>query len=58
MSSKDTTGGSDAATVDQTWRYADRAMRWHGWGSPVGAAVFLVGLGGFLALLRLALLGA
>lgn len=42
---------------DQAWKYAERAMAWHGWGSAVGLAVFLVGLGAFLLLLRFAVTG-
>jgi hypothetical protein len=33
-------------------------MTWYGWGSPVGAGLFLVGLGTLLLLGRFALLGA
>jgi len=34
-----------------------KAMTWYGWGSPVGAGLFLVGLGAFLVLARYALAG-
>ena len=33
------------------------AMAWHGWGSPVGLALLLVGAGLAAALIRFALLG-
>ncbi len=42
---------------DDAWRYSKLAMAWHGWGSPVGLGLFLVGLGAFLALARRALIG-
>jgi hypothetical protein len=32
-------------------RFADLQQRWHGWGSPVGAGIALLGVGGFLVLL-------
>jgi hypothetical protein len=42
---------------DQEWRYAEKAMTWSGWGSPVGFAIFLVGLGLAGVLARIALVG-
>ena len=45
------------ATADRDWRYVERAMTWYGWGSPVGAGIFLVGLGACLVLVRVALFG-
>lgn len=39
------------------WRYAEQAMIWYGWGSPVGVGVMLVCLGVAAALLRVAVLG-
>ena len=39
------------------WRYAEKAMSWYGWGSPVGLAFALVGLGACLVLIRLAITG-
>jgi hypothetical protein len=41
----------------EQWKYAERAMAWHGWGSPVGLGVFLVAAGAFALLLRAAILG-
>jgi hypothetical protein len=41
----------------QEWKYAAKAMSWYGWGSPVGLGLFLVGLGGFVVLLRFAITG-
>lgn len=35
----------------QSNRFAELQQRWHGWGSPVGAAIALLCLGGFLLLL-------
>ncbi len=40
------------------WRYAEKAMTWYGWGSPVGLglgiALILLSTGGFLVLLHIA----
>jgi hypothetical protein len=35
----------------------EAAMAWHGWGSPVGLAILLVGAGACAVLLRFAVLG-
>ena len=29
-------------TPDEEWRYAQTALSWHGWGSPVGLGIGLV----------------
>lgn len=42
---------------DDEWRYAEKALTWHGWGSPVGLGLGLLCLGVTALLLRLALLG-
>lgn len=42
---------------DEEWKYAEKALTWYGWGSPVGAGVFLVGIGIAALLIRLAILG-
>ena len=44
-------------TEDQEWRYAEKAMTWSGWGSPVGAGIFLVAVGATALLIRLAVTG-
>lgn len=36
---------------------AEAAMAWHGWGSPVGLAIALVGIGVAAVLIRFAVLG-
>jgi hypothetical protein len=36
---------------------AQAAMAWHGWGSPVGLAIALIGVGIAAVLLRFAVLG-
>ncbi len=51
---------NDAMAVsasDEAWRYSRLAMAWHGWGSPVGLGLFLVGLGAAALLARLAVQG-
>jgi hypothetical protein len=55
MTHKDTGAAPTAARGE--WRYAKIALAWHGWGSPVGLGLFLVGLGLFLGLARRAFLG-
>jgi len=42
---------------DEEWKYAEKALTWHGWGSPVGVGVFVVGIGVGGLLIRLAILG-
>jgi hypothetical protein len=44
-------------TPDEEWKYAETALRWHGWGSPVGMGIGLVCLGIAMVLIRLAVLG-
>ena len=44
-------------TRDEEWRYAETALRWHGWGSPVGMGIGLVCLGIAALLIRLAVVG-
>ena len=49
---------SSPATYDPLARPAmEAAMAWHGWGSPVGLAILLVGTGLAAVLIRFALLG-
>jgi hypothetical protein len=38
----------------EAWKYADKAMTWYGWGSPVGVGLFIVSIGAFLVLLHYA----
>ena len=42
---------------EDDWKYAERSMAWHGWGSPVGLAIILISLGVTAVLLRFAILG-
>jgi hypothetical protein len=28
----------------EAWKYAEKALTWYGWGSPVGLGIFLVSL--------------
>jgi hypothetical protein len=44
-------------TPAEEWKYAERSLAWHGWGSPVGLGIFVVSLGVVAVLARLALLG-
>jgi hypothetical protein len=49
---------SSPETYDPLARPAmEAAMAWHGWGSPVGLAILLVGAGACAVLLRVAVLG-
>ena len=38
MSTQETIMSTDAKH-DEAWRYADKAMTWYGWGSPVGVGL-------------------
>jgi hypothetical protein len=44
-------------TSQDDWKYAERALAWHGWGSPVGLAIILISLGVTAVLIRVAVLG-
>lgn len=44
-------------TRDEEWHYAEQALRWHGWGSPVGLGIALVCFGSAALLFRLAYMG-
>ncbi len=37
---------------EETWKYAEKSLEWHGWGSPVGLGLFLLALGVTAALIR------
>lgn len=41
----------------EEWNYAAKAMSWYGWGSPIGAGIFLVCAAATIALLRYAVFG-
>lgn len=41
----------------QEWKYAETAMRWYGWGSPVGLGIAAVCLGLVAVLVRVAIFG-
>lgn len=41
-------------SVEEGWKYAQKAMSWYGWGSPVGLGLFIVAVGAFTALLHVA----
>jgi len=45
------------STHEDDWKYAERSLAWHGWGSPVGLGFVLISLGVTAVLVRLALLG-
>jgi hypothetical protein len=45
------------STSEDNWKYAERSMAWHGWGSPVGLGIMLISLGVTAVLVRVALLG-
>ena len=49
--------GKERLSPAEEWKYAERSMAWHGWGSPVGLAIVLVSLGVTAVLVRVALLG-
>ena len=41
-------------TEAETWKYAEKAMTWYGWGSPVGLGLFVVEIAAVAALIRYA----
>jgi hypothetical protein len=57
MTDKVTHPAPPPASRGEEWKYAEKAMTWYGWGSPVGAGIFFVGLGVFILLLRFAVAG-
>jgi hypothetical protein len=42
---------------DEEWKYAEKALTWYGWGSPVGLGFALVALGVAALLARFAIIG-
>jgi hypothetical protein len=44
-------------TREEEFKYADLALRWHGWGSPVGLGLFIVAVAAAAAILRFAFWG-
>jgi hypothetical protein len=38
----------------ETWKYAQKAMSWYGWVSPVGLSLLILSIGAFVALLHVA----
>jgi hypothetical protein len=46
---------NEANKIDpEAWKYAQKAMTWYGWGSPVGAGLFIAAIRAFVALLHVA----
>jgi hypothetical protein len=46
---------NEANSIDpETWKYAEKTLTRHGWGSPVGLGLFIVAIGAFVALLHVA----
>lgn len=41
-------------TRDEEWKYAERALAWYGWGSPVGLGLFVLTAAAAVALIRFA----
>jgi hypothetical protein len=50
--------GVEASCIEasgiEAWRYANKAMTWYGWGSPVGVGLFIISIGAFLVLVHYA----
>ena len=44
-------------TPEQEWKYAQSAMNWYGWGSPIGLGIFLISLAATALVVRLAIYG-
>jgi len=45
---------NDIKNDAETWKYAQKATSWYGWGSPVGLGLLIVAIGAFVALLHVA----
>jgi hypothetical protein len=45
---------NQANNNEEAWKYALRAMSWHGWGSPVGLGLLIVAMGASVTLLHVA----
>src|SRR5262249_43322497 len=45
---------TDIKNSAEAWKYAQKAMSWYGWGSPVGVGLLIVAIGTFVALLHVA----
>jgi hypothetical protein len=43
---------------DEEWKYAEQAMRWYGWGSPIGLGLFVVALTAAAAIVKLVFFAA
>jgi hypothetical protein len=39
-------------TEAEAWKYAEKALTWYGWGSPVGLGIFLISIGIVLVLIH------
>ena len=45
---------TDQQIQDRNARFEGFQQQWHGWGSPVGLAIWMIALAGFLTLLAVA----
>lgn len=36
----------------EAWKYAEKALTWYGWGSPVGLGLLLLALAGSITMLK------
>jgi hypothetical protein len=45
---------NETTNNEEAWKYAQKAMSWYGWGSPVGLGLLIVAIGAFVALLHVA----
>jgi hypothetical protein len=43
---------NDIKNSAEAWKYAQKAMSWYGWGSPVGLGLLIVAIGACGALLH------
>ena len=42
---------------EEEYKYAEMAMKWYGWGSPIGLGILLVALAAAAVLVRIAVYG-
>jgi hypothetical protein len=53
MTTQETIMSADAKR-NEDWKYAEKALTWYGWGSPVGVGLFIISIGAFLMLVHYA----
>jgi hypothetical protein len=45
---------NETKSNEEAWKYAQKAMSWYSWGSPVGLGLLIVAIGDSVVLLHVA----